>query len=97
MTNGLRGLNKSLATAMSELSAANKSVMENATRHAANLTVEATERQRSVCAWYMEHYWSVPLRWLGSGLSCLFFTLLPEVVSPAGGPPRGVVPSHKNQ
>lgn len=46
LTNGLRGLNKSLATAMSELSAANKSVMENATRHAANLTVEATERQR---------------------------------------------------
>lgn len=79
---------------MSELSAANKSVMENATRHAANLTVEATERQRSVGAWYMEHYWSVPLRWPGSGLSCSFFTLLsglfpPRVVR------RGFVPSHK--
>ena len=39
-------LENSLTVTAPELSAANESVMENATKHAANLTAEAKQRQR---------------------------------------------------
>lgn len=39
-------LENSLTVTAPELSAANQSVMENATKHAANLTAEARQRQR---------------------------------------------------
>ena len=39
-------LENSLTVTAPELSAANESVMENATKHAANLTTEAKQRQR---------------------------------------------------
>ena len=39
-------LENSLTVTAPELSVANQSVMENATKHAANLTAEAQERQR---------------------------------------------------
>ena len=39
-------LENSLQAVMPEVSAANQSVMENATKHAANLTAEARRRQR---------------------------------------------------
>lgn len=50
LLNGLKThistLENSLTNAGPELSAANQSVMENATKHAVNLTAEAKQRQR---------------------------------------------------
>ena len=46
--NDLDTLNTSLATMVPKLSAANQSVIKNATGHAANLTDEARKIQRSV-------------------------------------------------
>ena len=48
--NDLDTLNTSLATMVPKLSAANQSVIKNATGHAANLTDEARKIQRSVIA-----------------------------------------------
>ena len=39
-------LDNAVTAVMPELSAANQSVVENATKHAANLTSEARQRQR---------------------------------------------------
>ena len=46
LTRQVNALENSITDVMTDLSAANNSVQENATKHAANLTAEATQRQR---------------------------------------------------